>query len=508
MPKSTAEVEVRHTNQPTTMRHPAWVILVVLIGCILLRSWRITNPVLDWHAFRQADTASVTREYVKHGVNLLKPQYHDLSNIQSGKDNLAGYRMVEFPLINGVVASLVRSFPFLSIELTSRLFAILASTITAWLLYETMRMLLDRRTALATMIAFAVMPYAVFYGRVILPEPFLLLAAIASLWFFVRYHHHPTGWSLIGFSISLALALLLKPFVVFYAPVYLAIHGWWWFAQSNKKQASFASLKIIAAALVALIPFWKWRTWIAQFPSGIPASDWLFNSNGIRWRPAWFRWLGYERLTKLQLGYTGILFLFANWFSRSHTKLLVILGSWWLGIFAYLSVIATGNVQHDYYQVLMIPVVALTVGSGGVALFDWLQKRFTSTVALSIVISLVVVSWLFAWQMIAGYFNVNHWEYVEAGRIADQLTPTDAKIIAPAFGDTMFLYQTNRTGWPIGFEIDQKIKLGATHYITTSYDDEARMLEQNYTTITKSDDYLLLDLTKPLASPSAQSTKP
>ena len=61
--------------------------------------YRINQTVLDWHSFRQADTASVTREYVKHGMNLLRPRYDDLGSIQSGQDNLEGYRMVEFPIV-------------------------------------------------------------------------------------------------------------------------------------------------------------------------------------------------------------------------------------------------------------------------------------------------------------------------------------------------------------------------------------------------------------------------
>jgi hypothetical protein len=41
----------------------------------------------------------------------------------------------------------------------------------------------------------------------------------------------------------------------------------------------------------------------------------------------------------------------------------------------------------------------------------------------------------------------------------------DAKVIAPYMGDTAFLFQTNRTGWPIGFEIDKKIAEGAQYYV-------------------------------------------
>lgn len=483
--------------------HARWLLVLIVLVGVVLRLWKITNPVLDWHAFRQADTASVTREFVKHGIDLLHPRYHDHSNIQSGKDNLEGYRMVEFPLMNGLIALVVQTLPIASIELTSRIFAILASAITTWLVYDSVRVLLNRRVAIASMIAFAILPYAVYYGRVILPEPFLLLFAMLAFWSFVHYHRRQHFIFLLMFATSLAVALLLKPFVAFYAPVFAAIHLYWWSQQPHKKTASLHSIVLLVTALVATLPFWRWRTWIEQFPTGIPASDWLFNSNGIRWRPAWFRWLGYERLTKLLLGYSGMIFLLANGLNRQQTKTWLILGSWWLGILAYFSIIATGNVQHDYYQVLSIPIVCITLGNGAVTLYDWLLRRFAQSSAALLILCLSVCSWLMAWQQISGYFNVNHWEYVEAGRAADQLTPRDAKLIAPAFGDTMFLYQTNRTGWPIGFEIEQKIKLGATHYLTTSYDDEARQLEKSYQTITKSEKYLLLDLTQPIGSSSA-----
>src|SRR5689334_19814520 len=94
-----------------------WVFLgIILIIATVMRLYRITNPLADWHSFRQADTASVTREYVKHGIDLLHPTYHDLSNIQSGKDNPKGYRMVEFPLVNAGTAWVIQTLHWNSAE--------------------------------------------------------------------------------------------------------------------------------------------------------------------------------------------------------------------------------------------------------------------------------------------------------------------------------------------------------------------------------------------------------
>ena len=83
-----------------------------------------------------------------------------------------------------------------------------------------------------------------------------------------------------------------------------------------------------------------------------------------------------------------------------------------------------------------------------------------------------------------------------AGQAVDKLTPADAKVIAPYQGDTAFLFQTNRTGWPIGGRIDDKIKMGATYYITTTDDDEAKQLEAKYTVVEKTSQYVLIRLSQ------------
>jgi hypothetical protein len=110
---------------------------------------------------------------------------------------------------------------------------------------------------------------------------------------------------------------------------------------------------------------------------------------------------------------------------------------------------------------------------------------------------LVVSSLATSWWYVKEYYIVNHWEYVRAGAAVDKLTPATSKVIAPAFGDTQFLYQTKRSGWAMGYSIDEKIKLGATHYVTTSKDDEANELKKRFTIIEETSEFVLIDLTQP-----------
>ena len=103
------------------VRHIEYYLLaIILILGFLVRLYKINNPIADWHSFRQADTASVTRVYVEEGINFLYPRYHDFSATQSRLYNPNGYRFVELPIFNVIHASLVNIFPQFSLEVWGR----------------------------------------------------------------------------------------------------------------------------------------------------------------------------------------------------------------------------------------------------------------------------------------------------------------------------------------------------------------------------------------------------
>jgi hypothetical protein len=470
-----------------------WVILL----CAWFRFYNLGNPPTDWHAFRQADTASVTREYVKHGVDVLRPRYQDHSNIQSGKDNPEGWRMVEFPVMNAGVAQIVRWWPTLDLVVASRLSSILLSIGTTVYLTLLVTRWSGWRTGFWAGFFFASLPFSVFYGRAILPEPGLLFFGVGSLYWFQRWLDEQTAPTYLSSALHLSLAFLLKPFIAFYGLVFVVA------TLQTLGKKFWKNPWLWVYPVLAVGPFLGWREWIKQYPEGIPASDWLFNSDGIRLRPAWFRWLGYERLTKLILGWGGVPFFALGGLWKFGSRDWWLYASWWVGLAVYLIWIATGNVRHDYYQVLLLPAICATLARGLVGFLHWSNvtlramqvSSHTTRTALATLTALVLIgTWFGSWQYLKGYYRTRpDWE--TAGRVVDQLTPPNAKVIAPAFGDTAFLFQTNRTGWPIGFSIEEKIENGAEYYITTSYDDEARELEQKHRTVVKTPDYLLLDLT-------------
>lgn len=479
-----------------------WILIGIILLAFSLRLYKITSEPLDWHAFRQADTASVTREYVKNGINLLVPRYQDLANIQSGLDNLEGYRMVEFPLVNALTALVVTYFN-LPLVVTSRIVSVLFSLGTIVVLYAFVRDISGKKVAYLTVLFFAALPYSVFYSRAILPEPAMLFFSTFSIVSFLKWLENKNpGWYLTSL-LTLILALLLKPSVIFLFPIYggLILRK----ELPIKDRRAYFLFQKCLYYLATLLPFFllsvgilaMWRKWIEQYPSGIPALDWLFNGNGIRFRPAWFRWLFWERLTKLISGFVGIVLLLSNLINvKEFGKEILVYGSWALGIGIYLITIATGNVQHDYYQIIAVPIICVGMGRGAHLLFVFLYSHFNKIVAKVVVVTLIIGTIGVSWQYVKGYYNINHPEYIIAGQAVDKLTPPDALVIAPAFGDTQFLFQTNRRGWPIGFEIEDKIAKGAQYYVSTSYDDEARRLADEFEVMEQNEDYILINIQK------------
>lgn len=469
------------------------LLFVFIIG-FAVRLYGLNNPVADWHSWRQADTAAVARNFFKFGFDPLHPRFDDLSNIPSGFDNPQGWRMVEFPLYQVIGAGLHKYFAQFTIEEWLRLVTIAVSAVTAILLGIIVTEITDPLTGLVTATIFSLLPYNIYYGRTILPDPFMVFWSILSIFLLLKAKTKQGALWLIYIFLSGAsasCAILVKPVAVF-----LLIPEVYLWLKSVKLNFRWF-IGAVVFGLIALLPFLCWRWWESHFSEGIAVYSWLFNAGNIRFKGAWFYWLFWQRLADLILGAWGII-LFALGLIFPVTKREGWFFRWWLiGAISYLIVIARGNVQHDYYQILIIPVVSIYAAKGLIFLLT--NKAINRIMGLGLAAVSLILAFAFSWYTIRTYYWINHPEIVEAGKIADRLLPKNAKVIAPYGGDTTFLYQINRQGWPIGFEIDKKIAEGAAYYVTispTDNDAETKALTQKYKVLVRNDKYAIIDLTR------------
>ncbi len=459
------------------LKSDLFFLLFLLIVSFTLRVHRFREPLADWHSWRQADTSAVSRNFLRYGINLLYPTYDDLSSTASGLPNPRGLRMVEFPLYNAATTIVKNLVPEISIEEAGRLTSILTSLGTLVFLFLLLRKYANRRVAFLTGFFYAIIPYNIFYSRVVLPEPSLVFASTAMIYFFDRFldkeaKRRPQKilFYILALLFSIS-ALLIKPSgaFLFLPVVYLVIKNTGW--------KGLLRPYCIIFFIASFIPLFWWRQWISQFPEGIPAYTWLFNGDGIRFKGAFFFWIFADRIGRLILGYWGLPLLFLGIIAKVRSKSGWFFHVWLVAILAYLATFATGNVRHDYYQILTVPILAIFLALGSEALFTLSGEEWNKRIAHGMWTIAVVFMFMFGWYHIRDFFNINHREIVEAGSEADRLLRGHALVIAPYNGDTAFLYQTNRSGWPImEGTIEDMIKKGADYYITVGDDELSRKL--------------------------------
>ncbi|MBL7036652.1 glycosyltransferase family 39 protein [Candidatus Microgenomates bacterium] len=453
------------------------ILSVVLFLGLVLRLYRIQNPVADWHSWRQADTASVSREFVKNGINLLYPKYHDISSIQTGIPNPEGFRMVELPIYNAVHATLFNVFGRFSLEMWGRLTSVIFALISAVFLFLIGKKLYSTKIGILSSFFYLVLPYNIYFTRVILPESMGVCLSLAGIYFAILYLYKQKTANLVLFVVFFSLSLLVKPFFAFFLiPL----------AYLFKLKKLKLDRKILFSVVLTLLPFIMWRFWISNFPEGIPFFKWAFNGDKIRFHPAFFRWLFGERLGILILGGWGLVPFVFGLVKKENNKFSL----WFIvSMLAYVTVVATASIRHDYYQIMAIPAIVLVLSLGVVELW----KKSKLLVVLSILVMMLV-----SWDRIRPFYQINHPEIIEVGKIVDETLPLDALIIAPYIGDTAFLYQTNRWGWPaIDDSIDNIIERGADYYVSVDLQSlDTVNFEKRFKTLLKTDMYIILDLHK------------
>lgn len=441
------------------------ILSIVLVLGFILRLYRIDNPIADWHSWRQADTASVSRIFAEKGIDMLHPRYHDISSIQTGLFNPEGYRMVEFPVYNALHATLFKTFDKFSLEKWGRMLTAFIATLTGLFLFLLGKKHYSVKVGLLASFFYMFLPFNIYFTRVVLPDPMGVLFAVSGLYFF--------GINFVVSAILFALALLQKPFFAIYLfPLIPELIK----KENLKKNLTFLSL--------VFAPFIAWRAWISQFPEGIPFYTWAFNGDKIRFHPAFFRWIFGERIGILILGAGGVAPFVLGLIRPLKNKF----NSYFvLGAITYLTVVATANVRHDYYQILIIPMVSMTLALGSV----YLWKKSKVVLLVSIIVMLLI-----GWDRIKPFYQINHPELIEVGNIVDVKLPKDAELVIPYNGDTAFLYQTKRRGWPaVDNSIDNIIERGADYYVSIDQGSpDSVNFSKRFKTFLKTDRFIILDL--------------
>jgi hypothetical protein len=447
------------------------IVLIILFTLSFVpRLYKLDNPVADWHSWRQADTASVTRNFVKEGYTPFFPKFDAYNSLnQDLLPNPNRYFFAEFPLYNSVVYAVYRAYDGISLEMYGRLVTAVFSSLTSVVLFLLVRRLSGTFVAMTAALLFALNPFNIYYGRAIMPDAMHVFFGVLTLYVVLLWTKKKQMWYPIAAGLAFMACILTKPYgLVLLLPIlYLLWKGFGLDCIRKKETYLFLGL--------ALIPFLAWRWHIQQYPEGMFATAWLFNEGNIRFTGAYFRWMIYDRMNRLILATGGFVLFFVGMLKQD-AKAGLFYYLWLVSVLIFFVIIAKGNVTHDYYQMPFVPIASIFMAQG--VSFLWTSTEQAGQRLLQGLLSgvLILLMLAFGWYEVRDFFTINRPEIVAAGQFIDSTLPHNAKIIAPYNSDPAFLYQTNRYGWTEGGkQIEQfREKGGATHLAVVDFTDQAQ----------------------------------
>lgn len=475
------------------------ILACILLVAFVLRLYKLNSPLADLHSWRQADTAAVGRNFARDGIDLLHPKYDDLSGREAGIENPEGHRMVEFPVYNSIFATTYKLLPSLSIDIHGRLTSIFFSLVTIGIIYYLLfKETNSRLAAIMGGVTYAIFPFFVFFSRVILPEStavgFTFLAILFLYLYSSKEYSKPREVAfLITSALCFALGLLVKPTIIFYVVVLVYLFY---------RRKGFGSLKNFSVYLyfiLAFVPLALWRMYIKNYPQGIPASDWLITSvntyEGLKTvflRPAFFRWIFFERLNHMIFGgYMSVFFILGILRKTPRYFFYSFLASMLL----YLFIFEGGNVQHEYYQTIILPTIAIFIGLGIDFLWS-LRKNLISPITLVFVTFILFsASLFFSYYTIREFYSVPG-DLTAIAKIIKTISKPDDKIVTDRLGDTTLLYLADRKGWPAYSGNLDYLKDKGYKYLVTANDDLIAELkvQKKYRTVFENDQFTIFSL--------------
>lgn len=467
------------------------ILSIILVIALALRLYKINTPLADFHSWRQVDTAAVGRNFVKNGFNLLMPTYDDLSNIQTGVENPHGYRFVEFPIYSAMFAGLYKLAPILSLEIYARLISVIFSLVIIAILYYLSLKEHSRTAAIFSALLYAVLPFFVFFSRVVLPETTALAFMFIAIWLVYLYLKNNNILLFILSILMYAMSILIKPTTIFYSIAigYLFIIHYQF--DIFKKWQSYVY------PILGLVPFIVWRMYIQQYPEGIPSSSWLFGYvntyQGLEYiffKPAYFRWILMERLGVLIFGIYLSGFFILGIIAKTKKFLMLSIA---LSALAYLLTFQGGNLQHEYYQTIILPAVALITGLGIAQVLDS-KSSFNKVLAYPVIIGVIGLSFVFSYYRVKDYYNYSQ-DLVQIAKLIDTFTNENDLIVTDTTGDTTLLYLADRKGAPATYKnIPELKKTGYSYFVTNKKDVSEDLKKQGYTILVDNDKISIIKL--------------
>jgi hypothetical protein len=130
------------------------------------------------------------------------------------------------------------------------------------------------------------------------------------------------------------------------------------------------------------------------------------------------------------------------------------------------------------------------------ALTLWNLPGFSKVLVRVITVASLIIAFAVGAFQVKEFYKVNRPEIIIAGNAISEIVPKDSLVIAPYNGDTAFLYQTKRRGWPVvDRPINELIEIGAEYFVSVDLNHPQTVsYMQDYKVIENTGEYVIIKL--------------
>jgi 4-amino-4-deoxy-L-arabinose transferase-like glycosyltransferase len=419
--------------------HVGKLLAAIWIVAVAARLMFIDQPYVDHWSWRQTDVAAIARNFYDGGFRFAYPQI-------DWAGNATGYVGTEFPILPFVAAI---CYKFAGIhEWIGRSQAVIFFAVSLPFFFLLVREIFGSTAAVWATFFLSFTPLNIFAGRSFMPDVPSLSLAIIGLYFFPRWTHDQKWTPFFAAAIAISLSILIKvTSVVIFAPlVYLAVTQTIVSASRDSQTGLSAPprtpLQLIFFAAIALLPsaIWYWHAYqIAErfYPHHFFGAGGV-RIEGLQWYSNIARQTAISSLTPV-LAIMALMGLFVA--PRGKYGRLF---DWWLaGMLLFMIIVGYGN-RHRWYQLPMVPIAAAFAGAACTFFGSKISSR-RAAIALSIVLasSFAILSYVYVRPL----YESSAAQLRNAGLALNEITPSDALIVAADMGDPTIFYYSQRKGW-------------------------------------------------------------
>lgn len=427
--------------------HFRWKMLLfgLLVSALPFRLYNFSSPLLDAASFRQAQTATVVKNYYESGINLLRSE---LDILGIGRER---FLTLEFPLYEAIVSQLYMLF-FPSVT-WGRSVSIIFGLIGAYFLFLiTVHLLKKVDIAILSTFFFLFAPLNIFYQRAYLIESTVVAFLLIGFYAYLRWIELDSNlYLLIGITF-LSVGFIQK-----------GVYGPFWLLPlfigliQKKSFSSIFKLKSIMAFTLPLFFLLLWQNHVNNINS-LYGNDYfttynrghmLWNFGSLSDRLNWSFW--FSRLQQILDGILlkpGTVLLVIGLIAVRKNNNQHILISW-LGASLIYFITLFRIQSHNYYQMVMVPPFAIFMGIGAFHLAKqlsfYIQRQFQQLDVKKISAVLLIAGCVAfgerAWMFARWSFAIENSEYQRIIEIKKLLPSGPGVFVLPGYDwNSVFSY--------------------------------------------------------------------